>query len=126
MAELVPAYGIKLAATEYEAGRKKIEALTRFKSGNVLDGFDAISESDYKRWIAIITPFHYWDVSKEDVLKDDDLEAEYDDTSEIAAIRSQLKTLYFEIEFTTELGESTTALQSEYDALLIKYNSLTA
>ena len=119
-------YGIKLAASEYESGKKKIEAITRFKSGNLLSGFDEITEADYNRWVELIGPFSYWDVVKESVENDAAAESESNDNAAIAAIRARLKWLYFEIQFTTELEESTTALQAEYDALLIEYNTLTA
>ena len=42
----------------------------------------------------------------------------------IAELRSALKELYYEIEFTSELLEDKTALQAAYDAKLIEYNAL--
>lgn len=37
--------------------------------------------------------------------------------------RAKLKELYEEIKFTTEIAEDTTALQLEYNALLLDYNN---
>jgi hypothetical protein len=117
-------YGIKLADTEYESGRKKIYAITRFKSGNVLEDFDEITEANYNKWAPTLTPFHYWDVAAEEPKKDAAAETAFNDSAEISALRKRLKTLFYEIQFTAELEESTTALQAEYDALLEDYEEL--
>lgn len=124
MAAAQTKYGIKLAATEYTSGRKKIEAISRFKSGNVLAGFTEISENNYLKWSSEITPFHYWDVADETVKLDTPGQTTAEAEELKAEQRERLKWLYFEIIFTDELEEDSTALQNEYDALLLEYNPI--
>lgn len=116
-------YGIKIASSEYESGRKKIEGICVFKSGNLLSGFTEITEKNYLDWTEGLTEFHYWDVAESTVAKDTEAEEETSEANLKTAQRERLKWLYFEIIFTDELGESTTVLQNEYDALLLEYNA---
>lgn len=116
-------YGIKIAETEYETGRKKIIALTAFK-GALVSGFISISEKNYKDWSADLSPNHYWEIATSTVKKDEALETSTNVIIERAELRSRLKRLHYEILFTTELGETTTELQDDYDTLLAQYNPI--
>ncbi|GLB51693.1 hypothetical protein NBRC110019_07320 [Neptunitalea chrysea] len=51
-------------------------------------------------------------------------EADPTDRDSLEYRRKELKKRYFEITFTTELGEDTTTLQAEYDALKLEYTNL--
>lgn len=117
-------YGIKLAATEYEPGRKKIEAITRFPSGNLLPDFMEITERQYNDYVLDLSIFHYYDSDKETVLKDEAAELAHEEAAELTALRARLKTLHYEIEFTNEISEDATDLENEFATLLNDYNNL--
>lgn len=44
----------------------------------------------------------------------------------IINVRAKLRGIYFELKFTEDLGEDTTTLQVQYDALKIEYDNLKA
>lgn len=117
-------YGIKLAGTEYSPGKKKIIAITQFKSGNIPTGFIEITGAEYAKYTGSFGPFSYWDVADNDVKLDKKAEEAQTILAIKTELRSALKSLYFEIQFSVELGEDVTELENQYDALLIEYQSL--
>lgn len=120
-------FGIRIADSDYESGKKKILAISIFPEGNVPVEFTELTLEEYERVKGFHDekfPFVYWDTSADDIAWDETAQNAANAAATLGAMRNRLKELYFEIEFTTELTESTTALQNEYDALLIDYNDL--
>lgn len=103
-----------------------IECVTRFANDVVTAGFVEITKAKYDEFVTAIeaNPFATYDDTKNEIGGGAAELAEAQDTIEAKAYRLRLRQLSIELDLMTRLGETTTALQTEFDTLKATYLAL--
>ena len=112
-------YGIK-----HDSG--VIQAISKFPDDVLASGFIDLKKEVYDSFISQLAgnPFATYDVHNNALVLDAGALATATAADAKAKVRSRLKLMSIELDLMTRLGESTTDLQADFDALKVTYDGL--
>lgn len=100
-----------------------IEAITKFKKGDLASGFDEITEAKYNEFLQKlkVNRFSTYDSANNQIVEDNtSLNTALENAIELEK-RQALRQLSIELDLMTRLGEDTTAKLAEFNTLKIAY-----